>query len=130
MDSERMAIPSPRMARSATAPGALAWSVMSSTLPAAAHAWSNTVLTPVPSGMQTIEYPPRSARATRARPTKGWTRLRPPSCFYSEASRFQPEHAPFLISIHAFDQVKMSWESRCCLLYTSDAADEEDSVDL
>ena len=72
MDSERTATPSPRMARSATAPGALACSAISGCMPWAAQAWSNTARTPVPSGMHTIGYALMSARVTRGRPARGW----------------------------------------------------------
>ena len=67
MDADRMATPSPRMARSATAPGALASSAMSGRSPAAAQPWSNTARTPVPSGRLTTGYAATSASAVR-----GW----------------------------------------------------------
>jgi hypothetical protein len=71
MDSERMAMPSPRLARSATAPGALACSAMSGWMPWAAQAWSSTVRIPVPAGRHTIGYAVMSARVTRALPGQG-----------------------------------------------------------
>jgi hypothetical protein len=49
-------------ARSATASGALACQAMSSLMPLAAQAWSNTVRIPVPSGMHMIGYALMSAR--------------------------------------------------------------------
>jgi hypothetical protein len=65
-------MPSPRLARSATAPGALACSAMSGWMPWAAQAWSSTVRIPVPAGRHTIGYAVMSARVTRACPARGW----------------------------------------------------------